>query len=316
MTTTLESSARPRALQRAAARRGLLFLTVTGLAWGTTGAVSDLVYRSSDMGPIALSFWRHLGGMALLLVAIAFLRSRRRRPAAAAKGGLPRVVVLGCIGVAMAVFQTAYFAAVESTGVAVATIVTLGSGPILTAIGGRIFLGERVGLGGAGAIAGALVGLTVLVVGNGAGVASPAGVALSVLSASGYAVFTLLGRHAGGAGEDPFTLTVWAFGIGAAVLVVPAAFEGLIPPTDQLAHVALLIGYLAVFTTALAYPFYFAGTARVRATTAAVMMLLEPATAAVLAVSLLGEPLTVATAAGALVMLASIACLAAAESRA
>ncbi|MCC3764487.1 DMT family transporter [Glycomyces sp. TRM65418] len=315
MQTTTETLARPRARQRAAARRGLIFLTVTGLAWGTTGPVSDLVYRSSDMGPIALSFWRHLAGMVLLLAVIAVLRRRGGRTSRA-RGGRSRLATLCGLGVAMAVFQTGYFMAVDLTGVAVATIITLGSGPILTAIGGRVFLGERIGLGAVAAIAGALTGLAVLVGGNGEGVVEPAGVALSVLSAAGYAAFTLIGRRLGERGEDPFTLTVWAFGIGAAVLVVPAALEGLVPPMDQLAHVAALIGYLAVFTTALAYPFYFAGAARVRATTASVMMLLEPATAAVLAVAFLGEPLTVATASGALIMLGSIAALAVVESRA
>ncbi|WP_026928969.1 DMT family transporter [Glycomyces tenuis] len=315
MQTTIETTARPRADQRAAARRGLLFLTITGLSWGTTGAVSDLVYSSSDMGPIALSFWRHLGGMVLLLAVIGVLRGRNGGVARAHRGGRSRAVALCGLGVAMAVFQTAYFIAVDLTGVAVATIVTLGSGPILTAIGGRIFLKERISLSGVTAVAGALMGLAVLVGGNGEGVVEPAGVAISILSAAGYAAFTLIGRRLGERGEGPFMLTVWAFGIGAAALVLPAALEGLVPPVGQLAHTAALVGYLAVFTTALAYPFYFAGAARVRATTSSVMMLLEPATAAALAVTFLGEPLTVATAAGALIMLGSMAALAVAESR-
>lgn len=313
--TIIETPARPRAVQRAAARRGLLFLTVTGLSWGTTGAVSDLVFRSSDMGPISLSFWRHLGGMVLLLGVVAVLRRRRGGTVQVGRGA-GRLASLCGLGVAMAVFQTAYFAAVDLTGVAVATIATLGSGPVLTAIGGRVFLKERIGLGGAAAIAGALTGLAVLVGGNAEGVVQPAGIALSVLSATGYAAFTLIGRRLGERGEDPFTLTVWAFGIGAAVLAIPAAVEGLVPPADQLAHTAVLVAYLAVFATALAYPFYFAGAARVRATTSSVMMLLEPVTAAVLAVAFLGEPLTIATASGALILLGSIAALAVVESRA
>lgn len=298
------------------ARRGLIFLTVTGLAWGTTGAVAELVYRASDLGPLAVSFWRQLGGLALLLAVIALLPGRtRRRPARRLRG---RAVLLGAVGIGMAVFQTGYFAAVEATGVAVATIVTLGSGPILTALGGRAFLGERIGLGGGLAIGGALTGLTVLVGGNAAGVAGPAGVGLSLLSAAGYAAVTLLGRLTGRGddGEDPYTLTLWSFGIGAAVLLPLAWIEGLVPHGGELGHVVGLMAYLAVFTTALAYPLYFAGTARVRATTASVMMLIEPVSAALLAVAFLGEPLTVATAVGTLILMGAIAALAAAEPRA
>jgi DME family drug/metabolite transporter len=307
MSTTL-APARP---AEAAARRGLAFLTVTGLAWGTTGAAAELVYRAGDLGPAAVSFWRHLGGLALLL-AFTAIRPRRRATVPLRR----RAALLIGVGVGMAVFQTAYFAAVDATGVAAATLLTLGSGPILTALGGRLLIGERLGRGGALAVAGALLGLGVLVGGNAAGVIDPVGVAFALLSAAGYAAVTLLGRATGrrSDGEDPFTLTMWSFGIGAAVLLVPAWIEGLLPHGGAAVSFAA-IGYLAVFTTALAYPLYFAGAARVRATTASVMMLLEPVTAAFLAVAFLDEPFTAATGAGSVILLGSIAALAAAESR-
>jgi DME family drug/metabolite transporter len=330
------------------ARRGLALLTVTGLAWGTTGAAADLLYRVGELGPAAVSFWRHLGGLALLL-AFTAVRSRVRqagtRPRTrgeAAPGfpvpsaGLPRsttaaaaprregrarlfrrAALLTGVGVAMAVFQTAYFAAVEATGVAAATLLTLGSGPILTAVGGRVLLGERLGRGGVVAVAGALAGLGVLVGANAPGVVAPSGAAYALLSAAGYAAVTLLGRLTGrsGRGEEPFTLTMWSFGIGAAVLLAPAWAEGLAPQGGDAVRTVLLLGYLAAFTTALAYPCYFAGTARVRAATASVMMLIEPVAASFLAVAFLGEPFTAATGAGSLILLGSIAALAAAESR-
>lgn len=310
MSTTL-APARP----AQAARRGLGYLTVTGLAWGTTGAAAELVYRVGDLGPAAVSFWRHLGGLVLLL---AFTALRPKRPRTATTTPLRRrALLLAGVGIGMAVFQTAYFAAVEATGVAAATLLTLGSGPILTAAGSRILLGERLGRGGALAVAGAVTGLGVLVLGNGAGVIDPAGVALSLLSAAGYAAVTLLGRATGrrSDGEDPFTLTMWSFGIGAVLLFVPAWFEGLVPSEGDPVRAFAIVGYLAAFTTALAYPLYFAGAARVRATTASVMMLIEPVTAAFLAVAVLHEPLTTATVAGAVVLLGSITALALAESR-
>lgn len=308
MSTTL-APARPEA-----ARRGLGYLTVTGLAWGTTGAAAELVYRAGDLGPTAVSFWRHLGGLVLLL---AFTASRPKRIRHVAVPLRQRAPLLVGVGIGMAIFQTAYFASVAATGVAAATLLTLGSGPILTAVGSRLLLGERLGRGGALAVAGAVTGLGVLVLGNGTSVVTPAGTLLALLSAAGYAAVTLLGRATGrrSDGEDPFTLTMWSFGIGAAVLLVPAWFEGLAPTAGDPVRAFAIVGYLAVFTTALAYPLYFAGAARVRATTASVMMLIEPVTAAFLAVVLLREPLTLATIAGAVVLLGSITALALAESR-
>ncbi|MER5824803.1 EamA family transporter, partial [Streptomyces mirabilis] len=115
--------------------RGLLYLIVAGAAWGTAGAAASLVYRASDMGPIALSFWRCAGGLVLLL-AVRLPRHRRRRVVPAAREPLGRKALrIGVTGLGLAVFQTAYFAAVEATGLAVATVVTLGAGPVLIALG-------------------------------------------------------------------------------------------------------------------------------------------------------------------------------------
>ncbi|CAM5399541.1 hypothetical protein SFUMM280S_05236 [Streptomyces fumanus] len=72
-------------------------------------------------------------------------------------------------------FQTAYFAAVRSTGLAVATVVALGAGPGLIALGARLTLGERLGRGGTAAVAGALAGLGVLVLGGGGATVAPPG---------------------------------------------------------------------------------------------------------------------------------------------
>ncbi|MGP4114754.1 DMT family transporter [Streptomyces sp. 4N509B] len=297
--------------------RGLSYLAVAGVTWGTTGAAVEIVYRSSDFGPMAVSFWRFLSGMALLLLAAGVLR-RRRPPRTTPRPPLRRrALLLAGTGLGLAVFQTAYFGAVRDTGLAVGTIVTLGAAPVFTAAGGRLFLGERVGRVGLLAVGGALLGLAVLVLGNETSVVRPLGVAWALLSAAGYAVANVLGRWTGrhGAGEDPYTLTVWSFGIGAALMLPLAAAEGLWPQTDEPARVVGMMLYVAAVTTALAYPLYFAGTAAVRAATAAVVMLIEPVSAAALAVVLLDETLTVATVVGTVLLLTAIAGLALAESR-
>jgi drug/metabolite transporter, DME family len=311
---TVSAVTTARAASRPSVRRGLVFLAVAGTAWGTTGAAVDVVYRSSDFGPMAVSFWRFASGFALLLAARVIMPARR---SAVARRVPRRALLLAGTGLGLAVFQTAYFAAVRDTGLAVGTIVTLGLCPLFTAAGGRVFLGERIGRGGAVAAAGALLGLATLVLGNQQGQVRADGVAAALLSAAGYATATLLGRWTGrdGTGEEPYSLTLWAFGIGAAVMLPFAWHEGLVPHTAHPLWVLAMLGWVAVFTTAMAYPLYFAGTAVVRAATVAVVMLIEPVSAAVLAVALLGERLTVPTVAGTVVMLTAIAGLAAAESR-
>ncbi|WP_233521342.1 DMT family transporter [Streptomyces triticagri] len=289
--------------------RGLLYLIVAGVAWGTAGAAASLVFRASDLGPVALSFWRCAGGLVLLVGALSLGPKQAVRRV--------RVGRTAVLGAALALFQTAYFAAVQSTGLAVGTVVTLGAGPVLIALGARLAMAERLGRGGVAAVAGALTGLAVMVLGDGGATVRPWGVLLALLSASGYAAMTLLTRFWGrdGGGDDAYATTAWTFGFAALCLLPLAGLEGLVPHTAERADVVWLLLYIAAVPTALAYALYFAGAVVVRSATVSVIMLLEPVSAAVIAVALLGEALTAGTVVGTLLMLAAVAGLAVAETR-
>ncbi|GAA1011006.1 hypothetical protein GCM10009564_30710 [Streptomyces thermogriseus] len=118
------------------ARRARPAPLIAAGAWGTAGAAASLVYRTSDMGPVALSFWRCAIGAVLLLA----VRPPRPR-----------------------------------TGPAAAAVVALGAGPVLIALGARLTMGERLGRTGLTAVAGALAGLGVLVPGSGDATVRPWG---------------------------------------------------------------------------------------------------------------------------------------------
>ncbi|MFD9869384.1 DMT family transporter [Streptomyces niveus] len=300
--------------------RSLFYLVVAGVAWGTAGAAASLVYRVSDIGPLSLSFWRCAGGLVLLLGALALRRRRATAVVAAGATAEPRrrrlIRVLGT-GVGLAVFQSAYFAAVGETGLAVGTVVTLGAGPVLIALGARLTMGERLRGSGLIAVVGALAGLVVLVLGGDGATVRPAGIAYAVLAAAGYAAITLLTRWLGrdGGTADSLSTTAWAFAVAGLCVLPLAAGEGLLPHTAEPAQVLWLFLYVAAVPTALAYALYFAGAAVVRSATVSVIMLLEPVSAAVIAVGLLGEQLTVATVVGTLLLLAAVVGLAMAEAR-
>ncbi|MEU0408575.1 EamA family transporter [Streptomyces griseorubiginosus] len=289
--------------------RGLVYLIIAGTTWGTAGAVASLVYRTSDLGPAALSFWRCATGLAVLL-AVRPVRPRARTAVSEPLGR--RALRVGASGVGLAVFQTAYFAAVRSTGLAVATVVTLGAGPVLIALGARLTLGERIGRAGTVAVTGALAGLGVLVLGGADASVRPLGVLFGLLSAAGCCVMTLITRAA--RAESSGT-SVAVFAVTSLCLLPLALAEGLLPHTARPALFLGLLAYLATVPTALAYGLYFAAAAIVRSTTVSVIMLLEPVSAAVLAVVLFGERLTPAVLLGTLLMLGAVAGLAVTETR-
>ncbi|MFF3561305.1 DMT family transporter [Streptomyces sp. NPDC002574] len=290
-------------------RRGLLYVTLAATAWGTAGAAASLLYDGTGLGPFALTFWRSAGGCALLLAGRALLGAAPlRRP-----GG--RTLA---IGFGLTAFQTAYFMAVAATGLAVATVITLGSGPVLIALGGRLWTNERLGRAGAWAVAAALTGLVVIVSGGGdSGTVRPAGVALALVSGAGYAAVTLLTRHAArrGRAEDPVSASLWSFAVCAAAVLPFALAEGPLPRHDTLTVAVPLLLYVAAVPTALAYGLYFAGAAVVRSATVSVIALIEPVSAAVVAFAVLGERPTPATVLGTAILLGAVAVLGAAEAR-
>ncbi|MET9699279.1 EamA family transporter [Streptomyces sp. NPDC006529] len=291
-----------------------LYLVVAGAAWGTAGAAASLLFLASDLGPLSLSFWRCAGALVLLLCALAVRRPRRRRAEVASR---PPVVSLIGTGLLFTLFQAAYFAAVRETGLAVGTVVTLGAGPVLIALGARYWMGERLGRGGAAAVCGALAGLAALTLGGGGAEVRPAGVGWALLSAGGYAAMTLRTRSLGrrGAGGDPLVTTAWSLAVGTVCLLPLAALEGLLPHTAQPGRVLWLLVYVATVPTALAYVLYFTGAAAVRAATVSVIMLIEPVSAAVIAVLVLGERLTGPVVLGTVLLLTAVLALIVAEGR-
>ncbi|MFI5980858.1 DMT family transporter [Streptomyces sp. NPDC051555] len=291
-----------------------LYLVVAGAAWGTAGAAASLLFLASDLGPLALSFWRCAGALLLLLGALALRRPWGGRRRSAPRPSVASLVVTGLL---FTLFQAAYFGAVRETGLAVGTVVTLGAGPVMIALGARYWMGERLGRGGAAAVCGALAGLVALTLGGGGAEVRPAGVGWALLSASGYAAMTLRTRALGrrGAGGDPLVTTAWSLAVGTVCLLPLAVLEGLVPHTAQPGRVLWLLVYVATVPTALAYVLYFTGAAAVRAATVSVIMLIEPVSAALIAVLVLGERLTGSVVLGILLLLAAVLALIVAEGR-
>ncbi|MBB5136578.1 DME family drug/metabolite transporter [Thermocatellispora tengchongensis] len=281
-------------------RRGLLYVSLAATAWGTGGAAAALLYRIGDLGPVAVSFWRLALGAALLAAV------HRPRPAA-------NVRHLLTTGVGMAVYQTAYFAAVAESGLAVATVVTLGATPVLVAAGARVRLGERPGAYGTAGLAAALAGLLLLTRDDGSGAFSAAGLAWSLLSAAGYAGVTMANRAVR---DDPYGNALGGMAVGSACLLPFALAEGAFPvAVDSWPAVLALLAYLGAVPTALAYGLFFAGLTAVRATTASVVVLVEPVGAALIGVLVLGERMTPLSWAGAALLVLAAALPALSERR-
>jgi DME family drug/metabolite transporter len=201
---------------------------------------------------------------------------------------------LGQIG-----FNLCFLGAMIHAGVAVGTLVAIGATPILTGLVTR-----QVSLRWLAATGIAVAGLALLVGGqlldDGAGGArplSPLGIVLAVGAAASYATYIISGNVAASRGLDTSAFLAVAFS-GSAVLGLP-----LLAVTDVswlgTPDGLLLVGYLAVVPTVLAYHLFNRGLGGVRSSTASTLALIEPVIAAGLAVLVLGERLSVVSLLGA-----------------
>lgn len=291
--------------------RALLAVLLAAVCFGTTGTAQAL---GPAADPVALGAARiAVGGIALALVAALVARRARRAgeptraapaqpPDIARTPGAPRrldrgtvtAVALGALGVLA--YQPAFFLGTARNGVAVGTVVALGSAPVLTGL--VTWATGRARPGRTWLVATGLATLGVVVLGLAPGDApTPAagdgvdlvGVLASVGAGAAYAAYTLAGAALIDAGWTSTTSMGAMFGVaGALSLGVLAAAGG-----DGLASPAGLatVLWLGLVTTTAAYVLFGYGLARLGAPTVATLTLAEPLTATVLGLAVLREQL-------------------------
>jgi drug/metabolite transporter, DME family len=274
----------------------LSVLAATSL-WGTSGPAQALAHTGAN--PAAVGAARLLlGGLALAAVALA-------------SGAPPRAWLCGrdwywlaVAAVSTGVFQAAFFAAVDRTGAALATLVALGAAPVATGLSARWLQGEPLTMGWVGATATATAGCALLLLPGDKTAVDAVGVALALVSAGCYGGYTVAAKRLLQT-DRPVEGLIAASLLGGGLLLAPA-FAGHASGLVS-AHGILLTAWLGLISTALAYVLFVRGLRRVRASTAGTLSLAEPLVAVALAVLVLGERLAPLTIVGASLLLAGIA---------
>ncbi|WP_170290765.1 DMT family transporter [Kitasatospora atroaurantiaca] len=300
--------ARPAAAGPQASRTGLLGgpvpILIAAVLWGTTGTAGSLAPAGAPAAAIGCAGLA-LGGILLFLTS----RGARSLPAACTRPE-QRLLVLGALAVAG--YPVTFYPAVARTGVAVATVVALGSAPVFAGLLSWITGRARPAARWTGATAAAVLGCTLLVLGPElTGHATPmdmTGIVLAACAGLSYAVYSLIGGKlitCGHSSDAVMGVMFGAAGLLVLPLVLSAGTQWL--ATTRGAAVAL---HLALFTVYLAYRLFGHGLRHTPASVATTLTLAEPAVAAVLAVTVLGERLPAASWCGLAVLALGLAFLA------
>jgi DME family drug/metabolite transporter len=284
---------------------GALFVLTASVLWGTTGTAATFAPEVSPLaiGATAMGF----GG--LLQAAIA------ARPMMAFRTALRshwRSVALGSL--AVAAYPLAFYSSMHLAGVAVGTVVSIGSAPLASAVIERIvdkrpFTGRWI----AGAVLG-VTGAVLLCIADadhadaarvaGTGWSTPAGIGLGLIAGLTYALYSWAAHRLISTGVPSRAAMGTVFGIGGLVLmpVLVATGAPLAASWQNLAVGA----YMALVPMFAGYVLFGWGLARIRASTATTLSLAETVVAAVLAVVVVGERLPALGWAGAAMIAGSL----------
>ncbi len=298
----------PTILHRSAPARSRLAsgpLPILGAAvlWGTTGTAGSFAPTSAHPAAIG-SAGLVLGGILL------FLAGRGSTSLVTGSDARTRrLLLLGAVAVAG--YPLSFYPAVANAGVAVGTVITLGSAPVFSGLLAWCTNRTRPTARWGAATVAAVIGCAVLVLGPDlTGTPTPVnalGVLLALVAGFSYSLYAIIAEKLIRRGHTSGAVMGTMFA-GGGVLVLPVV---LATGTAWLATVngALVALHLALFTVFLAYWLFGHGLRHTPAATATTLSLAEPAVAAVLGVALVGERLPLVSWSGLVVLALGLAVL-------
>jgi DME family drug/metabolite transporter len=197
--------------------------------------------------------------------------------------------------IAVFAYPLAFYSSMHLAGVAIGTVVSLGSAPLASGVLERLVDGRRLSAWWSLAAALGIAGSALLCVAELHSAPTETlptigGVALGLVAGVTYALYSWSVHRLIGRGISRAAAMGAVFGIGGAALMPVLAITGapfLATPNN------LTVGaYMALVPMFLGYLLFGYGLSRVPASTATTLTLAEPAVAAVLAVTIVGERLS------------------------
>ena len=278
------------------ARASILFVVAAGILFGTAGTAQAL--GPSNAVPLVVGIVRiQVGAVALLLVMPRLGARRGRIPELWRR---PPILVTA---LAAAAYQPLFFAAVSQVGVALGTLLAVGSEPVAAGVIGWLALRHRPSAGWIAATGIAVVGLALRSWGQLDG-GSATGLLLGLGAGIASAAYTVAAKHQLDRGATAVEVPAASFVLGGLLLVPLLVGQ----PTAWLAEPAglCLVAYLGVATMAIANVLLTRGIHGLPPGPVATLMLTDPVVATVLGVVVLGEALSPVAGLGVVLVLAGL----------
>ncbi|MFQ5461837.1 MAG: DMT family transporter [Phycisphaerae bacterium] len=284
-------------------RIGVLMLVGAAVFWSLNGVLIKTI-NDHGHGPhgVVIAFYRSLvAGLFLLPLARRRMGTLMRDLPAGAEASGPRIRIQPAAIVCVLCFaaMTVCFVVANTHTEASNAIILQYTSTFWIFAFSPLMLGERPKAGDVGMLVVAVVGIGIIFAGNAS--AGLFGLVNALLAGLFYGLLTIMIRKLRGA--DAAAITVLN-NLGSAALILPFVFAagGLVVAT----RAALLLMVMGVVQLAIPYYLFSLGLARVPASQAGLITLLEPVLVPVWTFLVLGERLPPATAAGGGLILAAL----------
>ncbi len=273
---------------------GPFAVLAAAMIWGTNGVAQ--VLAPADASPFALGFVRiSITGLSLAMTCIG------ERPFPGIGNLFSPAVFAGAIGVGL--FNLCYFAAVLRIGVALGTVIIVGTAPFCTGLLARTILKEKLSKTWLQAAFIGLVGLSLICGASGMGTLDPAGILLALITSLSYGIFCVASKMAR---KDLSLRMTPAVMVCLASLIIAPKTLTLDFSWIMSSRGICVAAYLGLISGALGFLLFSIGLSRTPTSQVPVLGLAEPLTASALGCLLLGEQLTLTETAGALLILVGL----------
>ncbi len=259
---------------------GLFYVLAAAVLWGTTGTSQALAPLGSN--PLVIGALRMLVA-SLILLPLAFSRGDLQGSKQC------RFIPLFLVAAFSAGYQLCFFSAVAKTGVAVGTMVGTSSSPIAGGLLGYLFRSERLYGRWFIAIILTITGCALLIFNDNKSIQIDSiGILLAIGAGCCYAAMALVLKEALETAK-PMGVMALVFTL-AALMLFPALLVSDLQWLWQ-PRSLMVMAHLGVVATVIPYLFFARGIQTTTVSTATLLTLAEPMTAATLGILLLGERL-------------------------
>ena len=269
------------------------FVLMGAILWGMTGTIQT--FLDEGISPIAVATIRSaVGGGLLLGMAIVLGKIRFRTWSW-------QWTILAAASIAL--FQALFFSSIRLTGVAIGTVVTIGSAPVFTGLLEWLLWKSRPTKVWGIATSLAIMGCLLLFVNSGSFSVHMGGIALALCAGMSFAFYTNVSKKLM-MQEEALPAVAMTFSVCALVLF-PFSISGGYSWLAQSHNIGAML-FMGILCTSVAYLLFLSGLQKISSSSAVTLSLAEPLTAAMLGVFFIGEYLSMTSWIGVAMLLGGI----------